>query len=115
MDKEKKYNLFFIFWAIISTILLGYMFYNQEIISDNSVEILNHKIDSIMVENSKLDSAIYSERKKSLKFETYIDSLEHLKPKIVTKYVNKYKEIDSASVAVVVSQFDSIFAKNSIK
>lgn len=114
MKTYEKYNLSLILWALICSIIVIYLFFNKPQV-DDSVHALNRQIDSLIITNSKLDSAIYSERKKILKFETYIDSLEHLKPKIVTKYVNKFKEIDSASVSDVIFQFDSIFTKNAIK
>jgi hypothetical protein len=112
MDKAKRCNFILLLWAIFSICFLAYLFVNQKDISDNDIAILRKKIDSVALENNKLDSAILVEKNKAVKYQSAIDSLETLEPKIITKYVNKYKEIDSASVGVIIADFDSIFAAN---
>jgi len=115
MGKVKRYNFIFVLWALISTAILVYLFVNQSVVSNDTIQNLQKKIDSVEAENLKLDSAIFLQKNKSQKYQHTIDSLESLEPKIITKYVNKYKEIDSASVGVIVANFDSIFAANGYK
>ena len=115
MDKVKRYNFIFVLWAVISTAILIYLFVNQSVVSDTTIDILQKKIDSVNAENLKLDSAIFAQKDKAQKYQSEIDSLKGLEPKIITKYVNKYKEIDSASVGVIIADFDSIFAANGHK
>ena len=77
--------------------------------------IIQSRIDSLQRHSDSLSRYISETEKKVDKLETKIDSLESLKPKIVIKYVKKYKEIDSASVGVIIADFDSIFAANGHK
>jgi len=115
MGKVKRYNFIFVLWALISTAILVYLFVNQSVVSNDTIQNLQKKIDSIEAENLKLDSAIFAQKDKAQKYQSEIDSLKGLEAKIITKYVNKYKEIDSASVGVIVANFDSIFAANGYK
>lgn len=59
--------------------------------------------------NAQLNKEILAERTKNALFEGKIDSLSKLEPIIITKYVDKYKEIDKASANTISNEFSAMF------
>lgn len=112
MVKDQKV-LAIIILSFLVVIMAYFLFRNDPKPYDDT--FLKIRLDSLKTENNRLIEDIIYRDNKITGFNTKIDSLEALKPKIITKYVYKYKEIDNASAAVLISEFDSIFAGNSIK
>ena len=70
------------------------------------------EIDTLNSENTRLLLKIAEERSKVAVFLGKIDSLQALKPKVITIYENNTKRIDDAGSAALVAEFKSIFPDN---
>ena len=101
-------NLIKIGIAVLVVFLIIWYFKPKE--NKTDIEVIQSRIDSLMKKNDSLDKLILFQKSEGEKLKSRIDSFEGLKPKIITKYVNKYKEIDSASAGTIVNHFDSIFS-----
>jgi len=76
---------------------------------------LETQINSLKVKNTELLKDIMVIELKNNNYESKIDSLLQIKPKINIKYVTKYKEIDNANASRLISLSDSIFSANGIR
>lgn len=80
--------------------------YDDSIIKER-MDKLSHENDSLLNDNKLLRAERSSYYKK-------INSLNSLEPKIEIRYVEKYKQIDNASINSITNEFDSLFSKNGI-
>lgn len=110
--KDKK-NLIIIALSIGVLILLYIAFSPSPSPYDST--LIEQKVRELQRENDSLALVNVVMEEKQNKATQKIDSLEGLKPKIIIKYVQTFKEIDSYSTAHVISKFDSIFADNGVK
>lgn len=79
---------------------------------DTLIKVQLKKLDSA---NAVLRNEIEEEHKKNALYVGKIDSLSKLEPIIITKYVDRYKKIDSASATTISNEFSVIFANAGIR
>jgi small-conductance mechanosensitive channel len=77
-------------------------------------KVVKAELDRLSKEKKALEHKLDSQEKVSKNLVGQVDSLGHLKPKIHIEYVNKENEINNSYSATLVSEFDSVFAKNNI-
>lgn len=94
--------------AIVSYIAFG----KDEPVFDNT--LVENQLKAYKQENDSLIADANKHREKETKFEAKIDSLENLKPIIITEYEKRYTKIDNANINSVVNDFKGIFADNNI-
>lgn len=119
-DKNKKlvYQKIGIIILIITCAILAYFAFlsKRPILQNTETEnILKKQIQDLNNENGYLKESVHIEKIKSSQYQHALDSLEGLKPKIVTKYVTIYKNIDSLNADSVVDDFNRVFADKGIK
>lgn len=78
-------------------------------------DVINMRLDSISAINYRLNNEIIKSNQKNEANAKQIDSLEKVKQKIKIIYLEKSKEIDNASVGVIVNEFENVFSTNDIK
>ena len=98
----------------IALLIVSYIAFKTEPIAYDK-ELIEKRISTLEEENGHLNNDIATERKKTSEFLFKIDSLQTIKPKIITKYVTKTNEIDAASVGNIIDDFKSKFSNSSIK
>lgn len=108
MDKK---NIIIIVLSI-ACIILGYMAFKTSPLPDNSAIIA--RIDSISVQTKKVLRNSDSLLKANLSLRVLNDSLLKLSPKIKTKYVSVYKQIDKLDNRDVKDTLGNIFRENHI-
>jgi len=111
-SKDKVFLTLILILFSVSFYLLFLGIHNKDNVYYNGVE---KRIDSLSRYNDSLTIHISNEIEKTKELQKQIDSLQTIKPKIITKYVTKSKEIDVASMHDVVNDFQRIFANNNIK
>lgn len=98
---------------LVVALILGIVLMHKGMSGNSHLTISNieQRIDSLQKHSDSLARYIGKKEDEMKILIKKVDSLQSLKPAIQIKYVNKYKEIDNASVGAVVNEFDSIFTK----
>ncbi|MFW9952379.1 MAG: hypothetical protein ACFFKA_19850 [Candidatus Thorarchaeota archaeon] len=95
-------------------LLFGYFAYREKPHDSSFAEkYLKEQMDSLANENTRLLKENIDKDNKILIFSKTLDSLQNLEPKVIIKYVKKYKEIDSASAGELVNDFNNLFPNTS--
>ena len=84
-------------------------------VDTTDINVVKANIKLLQQQNDSLSKVIVNNTFTVKSYKHKIDSLENLKPIIITRYVEKSNEIDAGSVSYVVNEYNSIFAKNGIK
>ena len=78
-------------------------------------ELIDAEMRRLNGENDSLTKHIAKQNDLNLKDKKTIDSLQHLKPKIIVQYDTIYQKIDRINANGLVNQFGSIFSNANIK
>ena len=98
----------------IALLIVGYIAFKPSPVPYDK-ELIEKQIKELQAKNDALLNGIVLKEKENAHRQETIDSLQSLKPKIQTKYVYVYKEIDNANVGTIVNEFECVFAKGGIK
>ena len=98
----------------VLVIILGYVAFNPKTEQYND-SLLKYTLNRLKTENDSLLNCIAVRDGEIKAFNSKIDSLQSLKPKIKIVYVEKYKEIDNANSGAIVAKFKNVFAKAGIR
>ena len=111
-----KKQFLIVMLSIVFGLVMGYFFFRptkQPLPYDQ--ELIDKQMNELKEKNKMLQGYVLFVEKKSFELKCRVDSLEALKPKIETKYVSKFKEIDDASAIGVVNEFQSILSKSGVR
>ena len=115
---EKNGSVLILIILALITIFSAYTFYFQKTkVKNNNVleqSIIKAELVKLANEKKALENKLDSQEKISKNLVGQVDSLGHLKPKIHIEYVTKENEINNSYSVNLISEFDSVFAKNNI-
>lgn len=113
---KRIYNLIYLIVFLIC-LFVGYqiILHFTEKVSSFDEQKMKRSIDSLHNQNEQLILKISGYENSIKGFQNKIDSLENLKQEIKVIYVRKKNKIDSASSSVIISEYNDIFTKNSVK
>jgi hypothetical protein len=118
MNKKKITSDIISFIVVVIILFVCYKLFirkEKEINDFYDAESAKKELLSIQKRNNQLGKEIAENSKKQAIYENKIDSLQKLKPKIKIQYVQVEKKIDSEFADSIISEFKSVFAKNSIE
>ncbi|MGZ3999396.1 MAG: hypothetical protein ACXVIY_02150 [Mucilaginibacter sp.] len=109
MEKQKNILL-----AVlgIACILLGYIAFKPTPVPDN--RFIMARIDSLTAQNKRLMAFVDSALNRNTKLKAANDSLMKLPPKIKTKYLNIYRQIDKLDHREIKDTLNKMFTENNV-
>jgi hypothetical protein len=115
---EKNGSVLILIILGLITLFSAYTFWieknKSKITNPLEQKVIKAELERLSNEKKALEHKLDSQEKVSKNLVGQVDSLGHLKPKIHIEYVNKENEINNSYSATLVSEFDSVFAKNNI-
>ena len=108
----------YVFLGLVAALftLIGICIYlSNRKVDTTDINVVNDNIKLLQQQNDSLKNVIVNNAITVKGYNHKIDSLENLKPIIITRYVTKSNEINAGSVGYVVNEYSRIFTKNSIK
>ncbi len=108
-----------LFWITLVIALLAittsvYQYYQNKAIQSSAVDKYEPQIKSLELRNDSLLTNEVKNKKKVLVYEQTIDSLESLKPTVITKYIKVYEKIDASNADAVVDEYKLVFSNEGI-
>ena len=101
--------------AILFTLVGICIYLSNRKVDTTDINVVKANIKVLQQQNDSLKKVIVKNAIEVKGYNHKIDSLQNLKPIIITRYVTKSNEIDAGSVGYVVNEYKGIFTKNGIK
>jgi hypothetical protein len=115
---EKNGSVLILIILGLITLFSAYTFWieknKSKITNPLEQKVIKAELERLFNEKKALEHKLDSQENVSKNLVGQVDSLGHLKPKIHIEYVTKENEINNSYSVNLISEFDSVFAKNNI-